>query len=139
MIYLQIYVNMIIILINQNFIAKVIINYACLACICKIIKEGYNQHKDCEVCKIKDIETEKKNKFKENIKCLEELSNKLDKSINELKLIFDKFNGNKEILKLNVQKIFTKIRNCLNEREHELLLDIDKLYNNNYYNEDLIK
>ena len=75
----------------------------CLACICKIISEGYNQHKDCDVCKIKDIENEKKNKLNENIKCLEDLSNNLDKSINELKLLFEKFNENKELLKINIQ------------------------------------
>ena len=32
----------------------------CLACICKIMKEGYNQNKDCKVCDMKDIENEKK-------------------------------------------------------------------------------
>ena len=66
----------------------------CLACICKIINEGYNQHKDCEVCKIKDIENEKKIKLKENIKYLEDLSQKLQTSINELKILFEKINEN---------------------------------------------
>ena len=49
----------------------------CVTCICKINKEGYSQHKDCEVCEIKDIENEKKSRLKENIKCLEDLSQKL--------------------------------------------------------------
>ena len=111
----------------------------CLACICKIINEGYNQHKDCEVCKIKDIENEKKSKLKENIKCLEDLSKKLQKSINELKILFEKINENKELLKLNVQKIFTKIRNCLNDREDEILLEIDNQFDKIYCNEDIIK
>ena len=111
----------------------------CVTCICKIIKEGYNQHKDCEVCLIKDIENEKKSKLKENIKCLEDLSQKLQNSINELKNLFKKFNENKESLKLNAQKIFTKIRNCLNDREDELLLEIDNKYDKIYCNEDIIK
>ena len=59
----------------------------CLACISRVDSEGYNQHKDCEVCKIKDIGNEKKNNLKENIKCLEDLSNQLEKSINELKIL----------------------------------------------------
>ena len=111
----------------------------CLACICKIDNEGYNQHKNCDVCSIKDIENEKKNKLKENIKCLEDLSNNLEQSINELKQIFNNFNENKENLKLNIQKIFTKIRNSLNDREDELLLEVDKIYDNIYCNEDIIK
>ena len=78
----------------------------CLACICKITSEGYNQHKDCEVCKIKDIEKEKKNKLKENIKCLEELSNNIENSINELKILFEKINENKEKLKLETKDIY---------------------------------
>ncbi len=38
----------------------------CPACISKIKKEGYGQHTDCDVCLIKDIENEKKNKLKDN-------------------------------------------------------------------------
>ena len=42
-------------------------------------------------------------------------------------------------MKLNVQKIFTKIRNAVNEREDELLLEIDKQYDNIFFNEQFIK
>ena len=35
--------------------------------------------------------------------------------------------------------IFTKIRNNINDREDELLLEVDKLYNSKYFNEDIIK
>ena len=48
-------------------------------------------------------------------------------------------NKNKEELKLNIQNIFIKLRNTLNDREDELLLEIDKTFNDNYCNEDLIK
>ena len=80
-----------------------------------------------------------KNTEKENIKCLEDLSNKLQQSINDLKILFDNINENKEALKLNIQKIFTNIRNILNEREDEILLEVDNQFNNLYFNEDLIK
>ena len=40
---------------------------------------------------------------------------------------------------MKIQKIFTIIRNALNDREDELLLEIDKKYDNMYFNEDIIK
>ena len=46
----------------------------CSSCLCKIKKKGYGQHKDCDVCEIEDIKEEKKNKYEENIKYLDELS-----------------------------------------------------------------
>ena len=45
----------------------------CVACTSKRKDEGYGQHFDCDVCPIKNIEQEKKNKLKENIKNLEEI------------------------------------------------------------------
>ena len=111
----------------------------CTACLCKIKNEGNGQHVDCEVCCIKDIKDEMKNKLKKNIKFLEELSYNLKESINEFKIKIEKINEKKEQIKLKIQKIFTKFRNSLNEREDELLLKIDELYNKYFFNEDLIK
>ena len=84
------------------------------------------------------MKEEKKKKYEENIKYLEEFKN-IQNSINELKLIFDKIEPNKEELKLNIQKIFTKIRSSLNEREDELLLLVDEKYKKSYIDEDVIK
>ncbi len=53
----------------------------CVACIAKIEGEGNGQHKNCNVCLIKNIKEEKKNKLNENIKYLEDLSKNLDESI----------------------------------------------------------
>jgi hypothetical protein len=92
----------------------------CLACLCKIKIKGYGQHSDCDYCYIDDIKNEKKKKLKENIKLLEELSAKFEESINELKQIYEKKNEDKEKLKLEVQKIFTRIRNVVNEKEDKL-------------------
>ena len=111
----------------------------CVGCISKIETKGYGQHKDCDICIIEDIKEEKKNKLKDNIKYLEDLSNNLDNSIKELKIIFNKINENKEELKTKIQNIFTKIRTTLNEREDELLLEVDNKYNDIYCNEDIIK
>jgi len=111
----------------------------CCACITKIKEEGYGQHSDCDVCHIKYIIDEKRNKLKENINQLEELSNQIEKSINEIKNIYEDINKNKEELKLKIQNIFTKIRTVLNEKEDKLLLDIDNKYDNIYFKEDIIK
>ena len=111
----------------------------CAACLCKIKGEEFGQHKDCTVMPISEIKEEKKKKLEENIKCLEDLSNTLDKSINELKDILVKLNESKEESKLKIQKVFTKIRNVLNDREDVLLTEIDKKYNKHYFNEELIK
>ena len=43
----------------------------CAACISKIKDQENGQHSCCNVCNIKDIENEKKNKLKENIEYLE--------------------------------------------------------------------
>jgi len=111
----------------------------CPSCITKIKEEGYGQHSDCDICHIKYIKDEKKNKLKENINNLEELYNQIEKSINELKGIYEEINKNKEELKLKIQTIFTKIRNTINEKEEKILLDIDNEYDNKYFKEDLIK
>jgi len=111
----------------------------CAACIAKIKKNGNGKHKDCDVCLIEDIKDEKKNKIKDNINYLKDISNNLQKSLDLLKTIFEKFTKDKEELKKNIQQIFTKIRNELNNREDELLLEVDKKYNNIYFNDSIMK
>ena len=111
----------------------------CTACIAKIKRKGKGQHSDCNICIIEDIEEEKKKKLKQNIEFLENDIKTIEKSIEELKIIFDKVNENKTELKLNIQKIFTKLRNYLNEREDELLSEVDNHFNNLYFKEDTIK
>ena len=52
---------------------------------------------------------------------LEGLSNKIENSIKELNKIIENVNENKEELKLKISKIFTQIRNTINQGEDELL------------------
>ena len=40
---------------------------------------------------------------------------------------------------MKIQKIFTKLRNIINDREDELLLEVDKKFKELYYNDDIIK
>ena len=111
----------------------------CALCIVKIKDKGYGQHTNCNICSIEKIKEEKKNKLNENIKYLQDLSNNLEKTINELKAIFDNINKSREEIKLNVQKIFTKIRTAINEREDELLSEIDNKFNENFGKQDIIE
>ena len=85
------------------------------------------------------LKKKKKNKLQENINNLENLSNTLQESINEIKKIFEKTNENKDNIKLKIQKIFTKIRNILNNREDELLLEVDNQFDNLYIKENSMR
>ena len=111
----------------------------CVECLCIIQNNEKGQHKNCDVCLITEIKDTKKNILKENIIYLKYLSNYLQKSIYQLKIIFERKNKNKEELKLNIRNNFTQIKNILNERENELLIEIDKKFDEIYFKEDLIK
>ena len=111
----------------------------CVSCISKIKINGKGEHKDCNICIINDIKEEKKNNLKNNIILLEELLNTLKKSNDEIKNIYEKLNKDKEELKLNIQKIFTTIRNALNNREDFLLLEVDKKFDEIFLDQNIIK
>ena len=102
----------------------------CAACISKIKGNGNGQHADCEICFIENIKDTKKNKLKNNIKLLEDLSDTLEQKLNDLKKIMEENEKNKEQLKSNIQNIFTKLRSALNDREDELLLEVDTNFDN---------
>ena len=111
----------------------------CGKCISKIKGKGNGQHSDCDVCFIEDIKEIKKNKLKENIQNLENMSKNIEQSIKQLKEINDKIKENKENLKGKIQKIFTKIRNEINEREDKILLEIELKYDEIYFKEEFVK
>jgi len=110
----------------------------CDSCIIKIKNKEKGQHKDCNIFLLREIKDSKKNKLKENIYYLEELLNNIEEKINQFRINMDKINEEKEELKLKIQKIFTKIRNVINDREEKLLLDVDKHFNEIYFNENII-
>ena len=111
----------------------------CALCITKLEYKEYGQHQNCSIFPIEDIKEEKRNKLEANINKLKELTDDLIKNLKELKNNFEKINETKEELKLYVQKLFTKIRSALNDREDELLLDIENNFKDNFCNEDMIK
>ena len=111
----------------------------CAACIAKIKSKGNGKHKNCKVFGLLKIKDKKKNLLEENMNKLNELSNKLEPSIDELKKIYEIINDKKEKLKVKIQKLFTEIRNALNEREDKLLLDVDKKFDEYFFNEEFIR
>ena len=110
----------------------------CGLCIAKLNKKGLAQHKDCDVCIIEEVKEDKKEKLKKNIKMLEDLQNKFNENKNKLKDIIENIGKDKDNLKLKDQNTFTKIRTILNEREDQLLQEIDNLYNDKFFDEDII-
>ena len=122
-----------------NFFCKNHNKLCCTSCICKLKTKDYGQHKDCDVCIIDEIKEEKKNKLKENINQLGNLSKNINELINSIKIIYEKIVEKKEELKIKIQGLFTKIRNILNDRKDELLLEVDKKYEETFFKEELIK
>ena len=125
--------------IKLDFYCKTHNQLCCGMCIAKIQKEEIGKHKDCTVCTIEEVKEEKRKKIEENIKYLKDVSNTLEKSIDELKALFEKIKKNKDEIKIKIQNIFTKIRNELNNREDELLLNVDKTFRNVYCDEKILK
>ena len=54
-------------------------------------------------------------------------------------IIFEKINEDKEKIKFKIANIFTKIRTVINEREDELLNEVDKQQVTIFLNEKIIK
>ena len=124
---------------DLEFFCKTHNKLCCAACLSKIKGNQNGQHFDCNVCTIEEIKTEKENKLKENLKYLMEFSKKINNIKDELKNIFEKITKNKDDLKMKISKIFTELRNALNTREDELLLEVDKIFKEKFFKEDIIK
>ena len=125
--------------IELKYFCKTHNKLCCAECITKFKGKNHGEHTDCDICSIEDIQNEKMNKLNENIKILEKLSSNLQESIREIKIIFEKNEKKKEEVKMEVQKVFTKLRNSLNDREDELLSDVDKSFGELFLNENIIK
>ena len=111
----------------------------CLACIAKDKYKGYGKHKDCNVCPLKKIKKRKKKILEENIKNLEDSSNKIEQTINELKIMLETIDKNKKEIKTEIKAMFTKLRNELNKREDELLLETDKFFEEMFFDEKIVE
>ena len=110
----------------------------CAKCITQIKDDENGQHNNCDICSIDNIKEEKKNNLNDNIKILEQLSLTIEESIKEIKNTFVKINTSKENIKLKIQKIFTKIRTQLNQREDELYKILEQKFDTIFFKEDIV-
>ena len=122
-----------------EFFCKTHNELCCASCLCVIKEKGKGQHSSCNSCVIEEIKEEKKNSLINNIKYLEDLSNKLGESIDNLKKYFKNIEERKENLKNKFMKIFTNLRNALNNREDEIMLEIENEFERSFFKEDIIK
>ena len=76
--------------------------------------------------------------FEENVQYLEKILKTFEDSIKELEELYKTIQGNKEQLKINVQKIFCEIKVAIDKRQDEILLDIENKFKESYFDEDLI-
>ena len=114
-------------------------NLCCAACLCKIKDQGDGQHSECKACYIGEIKNEKKIKLENNIKRLENFSYKIKKMFNNIEIINEKINPIKEEIEENIKNIFNNFRKLIEIREKELLKELDSLYSNYFFNDELIK
>ena len=111
----------------------------CRACVTKIKGLGNGQHSECDICFVKDITDERKNILEQNIIYLKNNRTTFDSLINKLKEAYKEISDKKEKLKIRIQKFFTKIRNEINKREDQLLLIVEQVYENYFFNKNFSK
>ena len=109
----------------------------CEKCISKFKNKGI--HANCIISLLDDIELHKKNKLDMNVKCLEDLNRNINKKIEELKIMVEKTDKQKEELIVKIQKIFTQIRTTINEREDQLLIYLNKKFDSFGINKNILK
>ena len=111
----------------------------CRACVTKIKGLGNGQHSECDICFVKDITDERKNILEQNIIYLKNNRTSFDSLINKLKQAYKEISDKKEKSKIRIQKFFTKIRNEINKREDQLLLIVEQVYENYFFNKNFSK
>ena len=111
----------------------------CERCVSKYKNKGNGQHAYCSISLLEQIEKLNKDKLDKNIKSLENLNKNINKKIDELKIMIEKTDKQKEELIVKIQKIFTQIRSAINEREDQLLLYVGKKFDRYCIKKDKIK
>ena len=122
-----------------EFFCKTHNKLCCSSCITKIKRKGKGQHTDCDICLIEDIKDTKKDLLNKNYSILKELSKNISGSIKELKYILETLNNNKYELKLKIKTTFNEIKKLINEKENELIKEVDETYEKIYISNNKIK
>ena len=116
-----------------QYFCKIHKKLCCGACIAKIKGEEKGKHIDCEVSDIEIMKDEKKKDLENKIKYLEELSDNFNESLDNINEMYERIEEKKENLKLEIQKIFSIIKNVVKDREDEMLSNVDLEYNKIYF------
>ena len=111
----------------------------CPLCISKVKTKNDGKHADCEIYLLDEFKAQKEKEFIDKINILEKNIVIFSNILKEMENIYEKINEKKENIKINVMNIFTEIRNALNNREDELLKEIDKRFDDIYFNDNIIK
>lgn len=100
----------------------------CGYCICKINANNHGFHKDCDVDLIKSVEPIKKNSLQNCLMTLQRYSENIKEEENEKLNTLKKANNNIVMMKDNVKKTFSDLREQLDKRESEILNELDEKY-----------
>ena len=111
----------------------------CAKCITKIKDENNGQHKDCDINSLKETKIEKEKKFKENYDNFEEIKKSLGDISDKINIFQEKNNKRKEDLILEIEKEFEILKSALNERENQLLVEVDELFKKSSFEEEIIE
>ena len=111
----------------------------CAKCITKIKDENNGQHKECDINSLKETKIEKEKKFKENYDNFEEIKKSLGDISDKINIFQEKNNKRKEDLILEIKKEFEILKSALNERENQLLAEVDDLFKKSSFEEEIIE
>jgi hypothetical protein len=111
----------------------------CTACISKLTNEYNGHHNKCYFCNIRDIEKDKKNMLKKHLINLDDLLKSFNESFIQINNKANFFSDFKNNIKRKINTIFNEIREAVNKREKELLLELDKMVDNLNLNKIFIK
>ena len=113
--------------------------FCCEKCISQSKYKGKGNHFNCNIVPLEKIEARKRIELKGNISILKHFEKNINTNIEDLKRVIEKSYRDKENMKLKIQKIFTQIRNALNKREDQLLINIDKKFDRYLIKKELLK
>ena len=114
-------------------------NLCCAACLCKIKDRGDGQHTECKVCHIDQIKGEKKRKLNDNLKLLKKFSLNMKKILKDIRTFYEHINPIKEDIIMNIKNIFHNFRILLDNREKELLYEVEEVYSKNFFSDNFLK
>jgi hypothetical protein len=85
------------------------------------------------------FEYKKRDNLRENIQTLENLSGSIKTSIDQLEELVESISEDRKKLISTIQNTFTKIRNIINEREDELILEVETLFTDKFISDDYFR